>query len=807
MTLAGDKQLRATAIDVSISVSPVESMPLSLRTARNESVVTVSLPAIPVVSGSQDPTLLAVAVYEGKLAESIARSAVSSDLELGDLKLASSLVDVTLLDGPQYPLGVGGSVNVTLTVKELDIGESGSCAVPSLLDAVGWSAQDEKACVSGCCVDSWHGRICECSSDDIRGTHCEQQLKCRVIRTLDDLSSHACMTYTEGSNTVICSCNELGGIAVFLARSVPTSNLKHMSSVERWKRWQADSGAPFLVLLLLASTYALAFAAAYYADRSSLYVSSAPPWLSGLSFTARLIANVRVHSTLLRAFNMVPGFTKYTHVQAMHILYSAMTVSMVASLLFAGVNQCSDVKTLVASVCSASLCTLTSGFGRVLFKWSNLSGVCQQALRAKLRHNKHVRLKALALNGLSPLSPPSAQKPRELSLPWKRSRPVQSMQPSSNSAAITERPLSIPARRLPLLHAAFAVSTHKKRLSSLLHLQTHGENAPPSPPTLHSSGSSGLTYKEELDRMPTDTGTPGAVLIGGKLPRYSEIRQFSTRRKLRKRFLGSREGLPNESSSSRCSPRGNVPHDISVIHIDINGSKLKRNGHEPLTRCLELSTDQLIINIENDEEPVLGFYVSTHQCAINDGDDNGEKTESNVVAQRSHAFVPVLCVGARARWLGSCGRCDRLQVWCSSARLMHICGSLSPSQIIRRIRTDPSCRQEYRWPLLEPFMRGWRQQLAWSINGLFVFALALTFTDLLLVSAKWSSSVRSSFCLSIAQSLIVMDLLKAVLITVVSPEMLARTAFANSSKAQQSRRVRVLRALLRACISAAEKMM
>ena len=107
-------------------------------------------------------------------------------------------------------------------------------------------------------------------------------------------------------------------IAVFATKVLPKIRREYGSDYggELADMFASPPPALFIVSVFLL-LFLLTAAAAYRADRRTLYVARAPEPFYPTSLAALFYLQLRVHMSLLRGFNIVPGYVPYTRLQAL----------------------------------------------------------------------------------------------------------------------------------------------------------------------------------------------------------------------------------------------------------------------------------------------------------------------------------------------------------------------------------------------------------------------------------------------------------------------------------------------------------
>lgn len=304
--------------------------------------------------------------------------------------------------------------NVTLAVRPLAIG-GGRCEEPPLLT----SSDESSTCIAGCCSGAAGGGHCTCRESKFRGPLCNQELICRVFkgRVAPGLKG-VCHSTVRDGDLVVCSCAQLGQIAVFAHRVLPSTNL-HLFRADLVA---AAGTRPQTVGLLLvaAMTYLVVAWIAFSLDQGALYYGRPPPWLEagrdGWTFSRTFMLNLRTLQGVLRLFNVAPGYTGHTRLELVHCFAIYLVLSACAVLAFVGNRQCTSEQALSVAFLSAACSSLLTMLARQVFAWGRNVGTLSKALR---RHTRERQWSP------APISTPRTLRVQASSVPpWRRAPPT-----------------------------------------------------------------------------------------------------------------------------------------------------------------------------------------------------------------------------------------------------------------------------------------------------------------------------------------------------------------------------------------------
>lgn len=284
--------------------------------------------------------------------------------------------------------------NVTLrvvvddTTEELQLG----CRALPVLPLGENSAVDH--CVAGCCQTNG---VCACNSG-YSGPRCQYRLQCALAVSVEAGFSKAtdgvCSTQALGEGWVQCECYRLGLVAVLRFQYIPVFSvsplLRHdtMHEVFTWyfQQWE---------LHLFLAVYATAMLVAGFFDHRILYTTRHPAWLSCAGLTLGSYAGylVRVSSSVLRIFYVVPDYVPHTRVQYVHVLATniAAVAFIQAALLWR--TDCNTTMALITFT-SAWLAKIPAVLCRHLFACVHRGGRKGRALRAHQKERQERLLSA-----------------------------------------------------------------------------------------------------------------------------------------------------------------------------------------------------------------------------------------------------------------------------------------------------------------------------------------------------------------------------------------------------------------------------
>ena len=262
-------------------------------------------------------------------------SAEGAASEGGAAALASGLLVVSLLDeegNPQSELpGDGTTIDAEFTLRTNRTTGASPCAVAALF---GDDAPTNDTCVAGCCVDG----MCECRYG-YTGDRCQQELRCALVpvgaTTFDDGS--ACQTYTppgERFNRVVCSCRQLGGMAVLQFRLTPSTNSPAWDELVSLAPRVVARPAYVITVVALSFIYAISLLLALAHDTRTRYLDMSYHRLPGVVrpgvFNCRkeFVMLVLTRSSALRLFFNYPMvISVYTATQLVQLLFTATAVN------------------------------------------------------------------------------------------------------------------------------------------------------------------------------------------------------------------------------------------------------------------------------------------------------------------------------------------------------------------------------------------------------------------------------------------------------------------------------------------------
>ena len=305
--------------------------------------------------------------------------------------LVSPVVSVSS-DEPMMPLPSPGAsmVIVTVPIANAPPSNNRSCIAHDA-DMYGNST-----CIAGCCIDGQ----CVCRFGYM-GDLCEFELRCVHLQPGEPSwqADDACIAREHhqnmAQNSLVCSCRQLGLIAVMSFRVTPPTNAGGLANWDRvapnFAATASRSAIPILFVLLLL------LLAATCADCASAYVDASLPSLpralapsAPFLWRDELQGNILTHTCVLRCVFVWRGFTPYTHAQGVMVLANNFTVSALLIGLFFGqrAEVCHYWATLIAAVLS-NLGGLIVWAFRLLFKWANFSN---KELKAVYKAHKRARM-------------------------------------------------------------------------------------------------------------------------------------------------------------------------------------------------------------------------------------------------------------------------------------------------------------------------------------------------------------------------------------------------------------------------------
>ena len=305
--------------------------------------------------------------------------------------LVSPVVSVSS-DEPMMPLPSPGSsmVIVTIPIANAPPSNNRSCVAHDA-DVYGNST-----CIAGCCIDGQ----CVCRFG-YTGDFCEFELRCVHLQPGEPSwqADDACMAREHhqnmAQNSLVCSCRQLGLIAVMSFRVTPPTNAGGLADWDRVApNFAASASRTAIPLLLFTLVFLLAAACA---DRASAYVDASLPSLpralapsAPFAWRDELHGNILTHTCMLRCVFVWPGFTPYTHAQGVMVLANNFAVNALLIGLFFGqrTEVCTYWATLIAAVLS-NLGGLIVWAFRLLFKWANFSN---KELKAVYKAHKRARM-------------------------------------------------------------------------------------------------------------------------------------------------------------------------------------------------------------------------------------------------------------------------------------------------------------------------------------------------------------------------------------------------------------------------------
>ena len=231
--------------------------------------------------------------------------------------LVSSVVSVSS-DAPMAPLPSVGSSMILVTIPVVHTPPSTNLSCVAARDA---DTHGNATCIAGCCING--GCVCRFG---YTGDFCQYELRCVHLRPGDPSwqADDACIAREHRGDmaqlSLVCSCRQLGLIAVMSFRVTPPTNIGGFASWDRVAPNFASTAlraaipALFFVLVLLLI--------AACADRGSVYVDASLPSLpralvptASFAWRDELRANIITHTCVLRCFFVWRGFTPYTHAQ------------------------------------------------------------------------------------------------------------------------------------------------------------------------------------------------------------------------------------------------------------------------------------------------------------------------------------------------------------------------------------------------------------------------------------------------------------------------------------------------------------
>ena len=359
-------------------------------------------------AGGDGEELLLVTVYEGDAATAVVSGAAGGENEEEAPLLVSSVVDV-VGNGNGSSTACGGAtqcVNVTLRLASaaaLTLGGA-VCAIPTLLGTLFGGEQQQDTCVAGCCREGLDGNApeCDCNAPEVRGELCDRELRCSAqVEAGSSRDTGACDTHASGGASVTCVCHSLRRLAVFAyspgntvlpkVRRLPAAGEDYGGELKQ----MADAMPTSLPLLVaFAGVLVLLALVAWRRDSATLYTDTAPQAFSPKSVGDLFRLNMRLYSSIVRPFNVVPGWVYYTRLQFAALFAVTIALTACCALLFAGVDQCNEVRALTAALFSAILSSVATLLCRLSFKSATKRS---EAGRAVAAHRKEI-IRALRLH-------------------------------------------------------------------------------------------------------------------------------------------------------------------------------------------------------------------------------------------------------------------------------------------------------------------------------------------------------------------------------------------------------------------------
>ena len=199
---------------------------------------------------------------------------------------------------------------------------------------------------------------CECDDELTTGDQCDQVLQCSAQSDASgERDTGACTTSASTSTSAVtrrrvqtggaslqttstqvtCQCTKMRRIAVFATKVLPKIRREYGADYgsELSDMFASPPPALFIISVFLL-IFLLTALAAYYADRRTLYVARAPPPFYPTTLTALFHLQLRIHMSVLRGFNIVPGFVAYTRLQVLVLAAIAVETNACCALLFGG---------------------------------------------------------------------------------------------------------------------------------------------------------------------------------------------------------------------------------------------------------------------------------------------------------------------------------------------------------------------------------------------------------------------------------------------------------------------------------------
>ena len=650
----------------------------------------------------------------------------------------------------------GPRVVVTVPIEPTELGGGNCTPVRNVFRPL---PPREEACVAGCCT---RGQ-CVCRAG-FTGDRCDLELRCAVV---PEGASRLAMSIAEGGSgsgsdetacmtdidaigsRLSCTCvpMRVGMVAVVQFRITPANNL----FTAHRGRLPLVRPSSLLIWAAALAAYALVVAVAVRIDAGTQYLAAqhpgVPAWLRPRPFSlaAEVLFTLRLRTSIARIWYVYPGHTLYTRAQLLHVLACSLAFSYFSVSVFMGRadENCNHIANLIATV-AVTVSSILGTVIRILFRCANLRKGrhigrvyhANKAARNALKGTREgggekmlpsgVRSEGTALEG----SPVGMKAPRrqqgggkraEGSPVGKKAAPIQSYGlPSSKSSPPPSPPPSLP-RQMTIAEVQVELG---RELSS-------GESTPcgrsPTqrpPPRL-------IGTREHLGHRGAGAKPRARAYIdseGGGSPSTGSHEKLLQARGL---------GAPRvHHSGSKCA---------SVAKAEGGGDSRGRSGQPTLARLNSVTAQHL--SLDPTYAVAVGFCVRA----------NGQS-----------AFVP-------ASHIGGSLFSRRLTIGYEGAALPAGASEPNRSNVIRSqhgLRLGGS---------------GGLGGLAWAFNG--ALLVGATFGSMLVLESRalpsplqasavdeqsWYASVRETYILSLVQSLLLVDLLKVLCLTLTSEPMLAR---------------------------------
>ena len=373
-------------------------------------IPTETLEAAAGSNASDGPLSVLITVYSGALADAIMGDDTAggggAGGDTGGVSLSSSVVDVSLVGTDGARIELSGEFTVVPAMAHPPPRGGGTCLPSELL----FTNNPDVTCIAGCCVEppssgsifttnvSDRFGTCMCRTPQHRGALCDVELMCELVQERGGLGEgeRACQSSTTAGGMEACTCRRMGAVAIFAHTIYPATaiNLDGNWPAKLSAGLSVRGGIVGAIAFVIASLVGLLSFEAWSRDRTALYSAQPPAWLraprDGWTMPSLLWHNLRLYHSLVRLYSTVPGHVPHTAMQNLVLLLCQWSLQAFMVVTFVGARQCTVNQTIFAGILSAASSAPIVVAGRLLFRHGTLES---QALRRVFAANETLRRK------------------------------------------------------------------------------------------------------------------------------------------------------------------------------------------------------------------------------------------------------------------------------------------------------------------------------------------------------------------------------------------------------------------------------